>query len=155
MKTEVWVVFSILLKSSIWEIKMGNNSPHLNYLSCHQKEHKSILNRDLRLHTILYLRLGTPWQNQTSHYFSCVCSSTSMIFLGFKWALKAQSSLEPSQAFSIFSSVMREVKVSICLAYTLPKKGLGAGLKNLPKYGSDLQETDIYFIQWSLFSEIC
>lgn len=103
---------------------MGNNSPHLNYLSYYQKECESILNGDLRFYMTLYLStlLGTSCQNQTSDYFSCVCSSPSMTFVGFKWPSKAQSSLEPSQAFDIFNSVMREVKVPICLAQYCQKR---------------------------------
>lgn len=112
-----------LFRSQVYDrSKWGKKSPHLNYLSCHQKDHKSILNRDLRLHTMFYLRLGTLWQNQTSDYFSCVCSRTSMLFLGFKGALKTQNSMEPSQAFSIFNFVTREVKVPICPAPALPEK---------------------------------
>lgn len=122
MKTDVWVGFSTLLMSSILQIKMGKNLPHLNYLSYYQKECDSVLNGDVSFHMMLCLRLGTPCQNQTNNYFSCVCSSTSMIFPGFKWPSKAQSSLEPCQAFDIFNSMMREVKVPICLAQILPKK---------------------------------
>lgn len=129
---------------------------HPFYLSCHQKECKSILNRDLRLHMMLFLRLGTPQQNQTSDNFSCICSSISMIFPGSKWALKAQSPMLWNQAKHLVFSILWWKKSRCPSAHLIycQKKGLGAVLKNMPKCGFGLQETDIYLTQWSLFSEI-
>lgn len=51
---------------------------------CHitKKEHKSILKRDLRLCTMLYLRLAAPWQKQTSWLFCLWVPVQEWFFLG-------------------------------------------------------------------------
>lgn len=125
---------------------------HHFYLSCHQKECKSILNRDLRLHTMLFLRLGTPQQNQTSDYFSCICSSISMILLGFKWALEAQSPMLWNQAKHLVFSILWWKK-SRCPSAQLidcQKKGLGAVLKNSVAYAFRKQISTLHNDPYSL-----
>lgn len=66
-----------------------------------------------------------------------------MIFLGFKWPLKAQTVWNQARHL-LFQLCDERSQGAHLLGSYIAKKGLGAVLNNLPKNGSGLQEAVIY-----------